>query len=686
MKKSSLLQIPVTALSSETDFQSTSKETWLLIEAQCVTIEGNKVLALDIYEKDKSLLCRHFVSEEAGAYFTIFKKKTDFLYQKTYRKDQWSTQQYETILNRGDTYFCCSGNKAQYSKKADKAIKNFKKKKLYINQSSTYAITEIERDIASEKRLQAKERKAERIARLMEQVTPLDSPFYDWIKEKVVPNRYIFAETRPLKRGYRCRCVACGNTYFSKEKPKHNTAMECKKCYMVALVKTRVNCITEKKNILVAQPYDETTWVVRHFRLDVHQYIAFKKPVMTLLVYERVRMFLSPNKQAKIYYGIYCNADETKQTWGTQKGGILIDKSFMMYPNRIAEITTKQAKINMIRTLQYASNQNIEMDYNELIRRWEYMPYIEYLIKGRYFRLANEVFTWGNRDYIDINAEHLNNLLKLDFQRASRLREIDGGIEALKLLQEEKESGKKVSQDNLLFVNENKVNIELLEQEQTKLSSNQALNYAKRQLEKNKMAVSTFLTYYKDYLSMAAEQGMDLTDDIVRRNPRMIEFHNRYLEEKNREADEKRKTSMRKKFSNIEKDYVSNCKRFAWENDDYQIMVPRNAGEIIEEGRQQHHCVGASDIYMDRMNRGESYILFLRRKESPNLPYYTLEVKKDKILQKYAAYDRQPDIKEVNKVLAEWSLEVKKREKKTKVQVMTQQPSQPVRLLVAAGQ
>lgn len=37
---------------------------------------------------------------------------------------------------------------------------------------------------------------------------------------------------------------------------------------------------------------------------------------------------------------------------------------------------------------------------------------------------------------------------------------------------------------------------------------------------------------YSDYLDMAAEKGMNLHDDIVRVNARMLEFHQHYVDEK----------------------------------------------------------------------------------------------------------------------------------------------------------
>ncbi|MCI8408722.1 MAG: hypothetical protein HFJ09_05545, partial [Lachnospiraceae bacterium] len=68
-----------------------------------------------------------------------------------------------------------------------------------------------------------------------------------------------------------------------------------------------------------------------------------------------------------------------------------------------------------------------------------------------------------------------------------------------------------------------------------------------------------------------------------------------------------------------------------------------------------------------KMNEHQSYILFFRKKESPETPYYTMEVKMEakgiEVIQRYAAYDRTPNVKEVDKTLSEWKKEIAKREK-----------------------
>lgn len=95
------------------------------------------------------------------------------------------------------------------------------------------------------------------------------------------------------------------------------------------------------------------------------------------------------------------------------------------------------------------------------------------------------------------------------------------------------------------------------------------------------------------------------------------------------------------------------------------IVVPKKASDITKEGRRQHHCVGASDQYMAKMASRQTFILFLRKKDDKEVPYYTLEVEWDgKIRQWYGAYDRQPDKEEIQSILNQWTKKIEKRQLK----------------------
>lgn len=84
---------------------------------------------------------------------------------------------------------------------------------------------------------------------------------------------------------------------------------------------------------------------------------------------------------------------------------------------------------------------------------------------------------------------------------------------------------------------------------------------------------------------------------------------------------------------------------------------------MMQEGRLLHHCVGNEERYYDRMNRQESYILFLRKKTALDEPYYTLEAEPDgTVRQKRKEYNRQgKEIEELDIFLRKWQDVVRKR-------------------------
>ena len=67
-----------------------------------------------------------------------------------------------------------------------------------------------------------------------------------------------------------------------------------------------------------------------------------------------------------------------------------------------------------------------------------------------------------------------------------------------------------------------------------------------------------------------------------------------------------------------------------------------SASEIITEGRELHHCVGG-DNYLQSHAKGKSYILLMRRRKNPDIPFCTVEIRQNKIQQWYEAHDKKPD-------------------------------------------
>ena len=119
---------------------------------------------------------------------------------------------------------------------------------------------------------------------------------------------------------------------------------------------------------------------------------------------------------------------------------------------------------------------------------------------------------------------------------------------------------------------------------------------------------------------------------------------------------------MREKYPDVEPVLRSIKDRYEYDGSDFIIRVPETIRDILREGRALHHCVAASDRYLERISSRETYILFLRRKSRPLHSWYTLEVEPGgTVRQKRSEFNRQPDLEEVKRDLMEWQSELKKR-------------------------
>src|SRR5699024_2392121 len=124
----------------------------------------------------------------------------------------------------------------------------------------------------------------------------------------------------------------------------------------------------------------------------------------------------------------------------------------------------------------------------------------------------------------------------------------------------------------------------------------------------------------------------DTSDEIVYRVRKLRQRHDELVLQSEAGSLEEQAEKMAEKYPHVDAICMELQKKYAYSDDDYTVLAPQNIFEIIKEGRMLHHCVGndgAGERYYDRMERRESFIMFLRRTEEPNDPYYTLEIEPD---------------------------------------------------------
>lgn len=110
--------------------------------------------------------------------------------------------------------------------------------------------------------------------------------------------------------------------------------------------------------------------------------------------------------------------------------------------------------------------------------------------------------------------------------------------------------------------------------------------------------------------------------------------------------------SMSKKFKeNVKKAAPKYC----MEVGDYVFMLPESPRDLTIEGQRQSHCVGG---YSDKVARGDSYIVFMRKKKYPKDPLITIEISGKSILQ-VRGYSNRIATSEENRIIEQWKNKIK---------------------------
>lgn len=151
------------------------------------------------------------------------------------------------------------------------------------------------------------------------------------------------------------------------------------------------------------------------------------------------------------------------------------------------------------------------------------------------------------------------------------------------------------------------------------------LNY----LVKVKNFSSDSLRSYRDYKRMRqylAEESRKSWPLYPKDVTKIEKLHTDIIDFYNKEQDKIREAQQAEKQAKYTKDVYEKAKKFELNDDNYCIIACKNLIDLVKEGRTLHHCVGS---YIDSVSEGREYILFLRKKEEADVPFYTIDVTPD---------------------------------------------------------
>ena len=295
--------------------------------------------------------------------------------------------------------------------------------------------------------------------------------------------------------------------------------------------------------------------------------------------------------------------------------------------------------------------------------RYQQTPQIEVLVKLGLIGVVKELIRYRYGIVTDQDARRPDKFLGIRKESVKQLIAAEGDPGILNTMQMEKRMQQVWTGEQIEHLTETGLGQGQVEMATRYMSLQKLLNriekysgceYGTKCSSAEQKIRSTAITY-TDYLSMRQSLGYDLSNTVYQ-NPRDLQAaHDEMVLESHKEEIDKRLAEVAMRFPNIQVRYRELRKKYFYEDDEYLIRPARSAEEITMEGRILHHCVGR-DTYLERHDRGESYILMLRDKKQPERPYITVEIDGQKlhIKQGYGAHDRKPDKRNMQRWLNQY--------------------------------
>ena len=428
--------------------------------------------------------------------------------------------------------------------------------------------------------------------------------------------------------------------------------------------------------LFLGQKYKENGMVMRYVEVSKKWILGFICGDKGLEMYnaceelsgiEIARAYWIPGKKIQIDYQKY-NSYTGKDFWDDCN---LCGRSpIFIHSGLILSETYEEMKGTMFQysaLREFAENvrEINPIDYLECYNR---TPQIEILVKLGMTDIVEKLVKCYYGIVADENARRPDQFLGIRKERVQQLIKKKGDTHLLEVMQMERRQGKNWTDTQIEHLAETGLSGAQVAMATRYMTLQKLLNriekYAGCEYGTGCYSASERIRHtaitYADYLSMRVNAGYDLSNSVYQQ-PRDLEAaHNKLVMESNKAKMDRHLEEVAERYPEIRKSYKKLRNKYYYEDDRYIIRPARSAEEIVMEGRLLHHCVGGN-TYLGKHNTGQTYILMLRFREEPDVPYITVEIdaKNPKILQWYGDKDRKPDKENMQKWLNTWLKKLK---------------------------
>lgn len=185
------------------------------------------------------------------------------------------------------------------------------------------------------------------------------------------------------------------------------------------------------------------------------------------------------------------------------------------------------------------------------------------------------------------------------------------------------------------------------------------INYAKRQYESAKKHFRMpyqVLIEWADYIDECVQLNYDLSDDLILYPKDLRKAHSRTSNLIKIKEDEAANEKIKHRFVQLE--------HLVFASEGLEIRPPKTFNEIVVEGKTLRHCVGG---YAKNYSEGRCTLMFIRDSNNPDTPFYTVELKDQKIVQ-VRGKENKAATKQVDQFMKQFKLLLEKPKPKVRKQ------------------
>ena len=506
-------------------------------------------------------------------------------------------------------------------------------------------------------------------------VPEIPDGFMDMAKKTLdgVTKRTITYKRKNNKVTY--NCCECGAGYevtihdyegtIEPYKPKRHDRYTCKKCGCTAELENEgyFKAYTYTIDQTILQKTDEAFFIrqvecKKRCTFGHGAVYSFKEMFRAEIAGTTVRKYTS------MHYGTYgYGKGYTSELWRSDGiGNYAHINNAALYPGSYEALKEAMPYLDIEKIYNsYRSNKfdiaKFDSRMADIIMTYARFPGLEMLFKLGYEHTAKQIIAKeGKTKLINKKAEKITDVLKIRPDLIPKVKKHQEELEVYQFMTKNRIGNISDKQLNelkqFIFHKEYLYIIKFMSWQQ---AINRINKYSKEKYSvlgtKFTIGFNRALTEYRDYLKMRSDMGYDMTKNLYPKS--LKQAHDEMVKESNKRANEAFITSKNQQYPKIAAKCKKLKKRYELTIGDYIFLVPQNAGDIIQEGRKLHHCVGG-DVYLRKHDKGTSHIIFMRDKKAPDQPFVTIEINAEKILQWYGNQDHKPKDPETHAAVAEY--------------------------------